>query len=455
MKTQDFELSQDQLKELNGKLKAAKPDERQLIATNYFAECLGAANKQKQDPQMVVQLTDEQLEKYMSGGDDAQKVAREVTKRVQQDHDVPAPEAHKKVMETFESRHSKIEKDRQECKIAAECLRSLWALKQGRGNWEGVRKAFHREAEYLGRDTLFTSREKEEFAMSVGTDTAGGYLSPEIFSTRVYDRLELYGLARQFANIIPMESEILRIPTLDADVTAAVTSEGAQITASDITTGQKVLQPLKQAVLAGPFSDELLINAEPAIIQILQESAGRALAKLEDNHVFIGTSGSYTGLLELTAKVLTLGTGETINDVDFDDIVNLVDTLDDRYVTEEAAFWWNKKVTAVLRKVKNSSNYVWGNMADPREKSIMGYPYHHVVDMTSAPGTSTAFAVFGDLKNVWVGVRGGLRIDLLTEGTVGSTNLGEEAEYALRVIEYMDSEVIDTSAFAVMKRAAS
>jgi HK97 family phage major capsid protein len=319
------------------------------------------------------------------------------------------------------------------------------------GNTDDVKRAFEAEAEYSGT---------ENRAMSVGTDTAGGYLSPALFETRVYERLERYGMARKYATMISMKNEIMYIPKLTADVTGYVVSEASQITASDITTAQLTLQPLKLAVMAGPFSDELLLNADPGIVQILQESAARGLAKLEDNNVFIGTSGSFTGLLESTTNNVDLGGSNTsgstsYDDITFDDLTNLVDELEERYITEGSAFWYSKKVTAALRKLKGNDNYYWAPPMNGNPGSILGYPYHHIVDMTATTSVDTHFGVFGDLRNVWVGTRGGLRFDLLTEGTVSSVNLGETASYALRVIEYWDNEIVDTEAFSILETAAS
>ena len=424
-----------------------------------------AVDDARQHGDMHLHFTDEQVQTLAkSGAFGASSQIEDIVNKVAQKFGISATQARNEAEQVVETRTARAFKQMKEDKLVARCFQALYNMKKYGTGFEPVRQAYQAEAAYLGRDTAFTQNEKEmkenmKQAMSVGTDTTGGYFSPEIFSTKIYMNLEKYGMARQFATIVPMESEVLRIPTLDADVTAGKVAEASAGTPSQITAAQKVLQPKKQMVLAGPFSDELLINAEPGIVGILQESASRALAKLEDNHVFIGTDSGYTGLLELTAKVLTLDAGVDITAFDFDDLIDLVDLLEERYVTEQAAFWWNKKCVATLRKVKNNSNYVWGDMANGREKSVMGYPYHNVVDMTSSPATGAAFAVFGDLANVWIGLRGGLRLDLLTEGPVtvsGSpVNLGETAQYALRVIQYMDSVVIDTSAFAVMKRNAA
>src|SRR3990167_9479965 len=451
----DIVLSEEQLAELNNRIKGKKTaKEIQEAVIQYYAELQNAKIEKKNTKQdILLKLDDSQLEKVFGMDFDAKKISKSATDAIANKYGMTHSDAKAHVDKVRSETMTKMQKRQVEDKIVAQCLGAMFAVKKNYAGFDRLIEAHKREADYLGEDTPFIrslSDNKEEHAMSVGTDTTGGYFAPQIFSTQIYERLEKYGLARQFARVIAMESEIIKFPKLTADVTAAVTAEAAQITASDITADQLTLQPLKLAVMAGPFSDELLINAEPALVQILQESAARGLAKLEDNNVFIGTSASFTGLLESATNVVAMGTGQTsYADITFDDLINLVDELDERYVTEAAGFWYNKKITAALRKVKNTQNYVWGDIAQSSQKTILGYPYHHVIDATATTSANTKFGIFGDLDNVWVGIRGGMRIDLLTEGTVNSVNLGETASLALRVLEYWDNEIVDLEAFSI------
>lgn len=474
---QDMGLSIDdaKAKAIEQALSGLQGAERSVAMAKEFAKLQGATVNGRQVDDMRQEFstaqganfhfTDDQVKQLIDAGAfGAIKQVEEVVTRVAQKFGVAADTVRSQIGNVKQSRMAQAMATMKENKIAANCLQALYQMKVQQGSWDDVRRAFHQEAEFLGRDTQFTLRENEEKhrtkqAMGVTTDSTGGYLSPEIFSTRVYEKLERYGLARQFATLVPMEGEVMHIPTLDTDVVAYDTPEATAGTKSDAAFGRKTLQPRKQMVLAGPFSDELLINAEPGIIGILQESAGRALAKLEDNHVFIGASASFTGLLELTTVTKSLGTGVDITGITFDDVIDAVGQLEDRYVTEEARFFWNKAVTTALRKQKVTDSYAWGNVTNPREREMLGYGYSHVPDMTSSPAALAAFGVFGDLSNVWLGLRGGLRIDLLTEGTIDlagtPVSLAETAQYALRVIEYFDSEVIDNNAFCVIKRGAA
>jgi len=444
-------LTDEQLKTLNERVFAAKPEDRQAEVMKYFAELSGAEVKEKKAPELNVTFTDEQLTRVLAGGVDAKEVAKDVTESLKEIRGVDHVRAKEAVTKEITDKLSKVEQRRIENKLVANSFRALYQMKKGYGSFQAVEDAYNREADYLGRETAFTSQNKEERAMSVGTDTAGGFFSPEIFSTMLFERLEKYGMARMHANMIPMESEILRFPRLTSDVTAAVTAEAATIAASDIVSAQLTLQPQKLAVMAGPFSDELLLHADPGIVEILNDSSARALAKLEDNNVFIGDAASFTGLLE-NATTNTVNITGALSTITFDDIINLQDALEERFRTAGVGFWWNKTVTRELRKQKGADQFFWGDMASSRERTILGDPYFHIVDMDASPsGVDTDFGVYMDLDLVWVGTRGGLRIDMLTEGTVSGVNLGETASMALRVLEYWDNEVIDNDGVALIR----
>ena len=452
MDDKPFTLTEDQLAELNKRVSAAKKEDRQTEAAKYFAELQGATVPDKKSTaEVYVNVTDEQLDRILNRNVNEKEIAKEVTETLKETTGVPHSEAKAVATNELSERISKLDRKRKENKLVANTFSALFRLKKGYGNFQAVEDAYKAEAEYLGRDTHFTAQNKEERAMSVGTDTAGGFFAPEIFSTVLYERLERYGMARKHARMIPMESEILRFPKLTTDVTASVVAEAGTIAASDIVSDQLTLQPQKLAVMAGPFSDELLLHADPGIVEILNDSAARALAKLEDNNVFIGDAGSFTGLLE-NATSNTTNLSGALSTITFEDIIDLQDSLEERYRTEGVGFWWNKSVTRELRKQKGADQFFWGDMASSRLRTLLGDPYFHIVDMVAAPsGADTDFGVYMDLDLVWVGTRGGLRIDMLTEGPVGGVNLGETASMALRVIEYWDNEVIDDDGVALIR----
>ena len=146
----------------------------------------------------------------------------------------------------------------------------------------------------------------------------------------------------------------------------------------------------------------------------------------------------------------------SITDFTLDHVSDAINDLASQYLPN-LHFFWNKAATNVLRKQKadTAGSYLWGDVTNGNPRTLWGYPYMEVTAMASAPAAATAFAVIGDPKKVVFATRGGLRVDLLTEGSVGGVSLAETAQYSLRVIENQDNQVLDTSAFNVIKTNAS
>ena len=86
-------------------------------------------------------------------------------------------------------------------------------------------------------------------AMSEGTDTAGGHLTPTLLIPTLIRLIEQYGVFRQNARIIRVGSDNNNIPTRTGGLTVYKPGEGSAITPSDLTLGTVALAPAKLATL--------------------------------------------------------------------------------------------------------------------------------------------------------------------------------------------------------------
>lgn len=326
---------------------------------------------------------------------------------------------------------------------------------------EDIVKAHELEREYLGRETRAFRDGKVmlQRAMTGDTTTSGGEFVPEIFETRVIEFIEKHGLARRKCTIIPMVSLKHNFPKVTAGLTAYEVGGGAQITASQLTTGQLVMEARKLGVIV-PIENELLRDANPAITPIIMMMAGRAFANKEDSLAFTGTGSTVVGVLENSNNNVFLGGANDsgavdMSAIDFDDLSNLDDELDPQYLNENCEYYFNKKVTKYLRQLQSSSQYLWKPAAEGAPRTIHGYGYETCSLMPGAPAANTAFAFFGDLSNLWMGDRQEMEVAIGTEGTVGSDNLFEKDMSAIRVLERVEFEQVDTEAFSVLLTAAN
>jgi HK97 family phage major capsid protein len=292
-------------------------------------------------------------------------------------------------------------------------------------------------------------------------------MSPELWMTDVYEALAKTGVARRLSTLVEMERETLKLPKISTGLTAAIVGELTTATPQQGTFAQFTLTPQKLVVLTKAFSHELMVNADPAIVPLLTHLATIAFGRKEDEMMFVGSDASVTGWLEETGQEVDMATTEdAITDVDFDDFADLENAIDEQYMPDadvensggiggEARYFFNKKVINVLSKLKGNDNYYWNDVAGKRPNTIHGHKYHRIIDMPSAPAAETAFACFGNPKYTYFGYRPGIFVDVLKEATIDSVDMASSAGMALRLIEYVDTKLIDNNAVAVLKTGAT
>ena len=153
-------------------------------------------------------------------------------------------------------------------------------------------------------------------ALGTGTGAAGGFLVPEQFEQRILDLIQQWGVARQFAMVVPMIRDDMVIPVTANKIAVAVTAENAAITESDPSFAQLNVVAKKWATLTR-FSTELEEDAFLSIGDTLAGQIAEAFAKAEDSLVFVadGTAayGNQTGVLQSVGAggLVTAGSGET------------------------------------------------------------------------------------------------------------------------------------------------
>ncbi|UJA20188.1 phage major capsid protein [Thermoleophilia bacterium SCSIO 60948] len=126
--------------------------------------------------------------------------------------------------------------------------------------------------------------ESEQRALSVGTDSAGGFLTPEVLGASVIDRVRNKAKVLQAgARVIPMESDTHHFPRLATGVTGGWKAENAAVTKSNpaferITFEAKTLAVLVELSyeLFDDLSDEGVAVIENELVQALSLEVDRA-----------------------------------------------------------------------------------------------------------------------------------------------------------------------------------
>lgn len=247
--------------------------------------------------------------------------------------------------------------------------------------------------------------------MFSGDNSKGGFLVPDEMSQALIRLREERGVFPQFANRVPMGSDIIKVPRLLSDVTAYWVGESSgtnnEIPASDATLGNAELMARKLAALT-KVSSELDEDAVIDIGDMITQSMAYAMADKIDEAAFNGDGTStYGGVLGLknaldANAVQDAGTGNnsalTLDLSDFEATVAKYPQYpgaSPRWFMHSAVYWSS---AARLQDAAGGNTTV--TLANGPLQLFLGYPVTFVQVMPSTTGTlaSTILAYFGDLR---------------------------------------------------------
>ena len=154
---------------------------------------------------------------------------------------------------------------------------------------------------YLRAALTGAQNETERRALSIGTNSAGGYTVPTVLSAQLIDGLRAASVVQAAgAQFIPMPGANLSVAKVLTDPAAGFRLEEAAIAVADPTFGLVTLAPKSLAVLI-KISRELLQDSVNLASE-LPALIGRAMASQMDEACLIGTgsSGQPTGLVNIS-----------------------------------------------------------------------------------------------------------------------------------------------------------
>jgi HK97 family phage major capsid protein len=140
-----------------------------------------------------------------------------------------------------------------------------------------------------GVTTADWSGAEHERALNEGTATAGGHLVPTPLAARVIDLIRNASVvSRVGATTVPISTSTLKIPKLTGEGTPAWKSEGAAITAADLTFGSLTFtaQTLVRLVT---ISAELYEDADPSAGGVVANAFAQQMAREIDRVALLGS----------------------------------------------------------------------------------------------------------------------------------------------------------------------
>ncbi|SEB43495.1 phage major capsid protein, HK97 family [Nitratireductor aquibiodomus] len=238
-------------------------------------------------------------------------------------------------------------------------------------------------------------------ALTVSTDTAGGYLAPEQFVQELDRNLVLFSPVRSVARVTPASAGEIILPKRTGTMTASWGGETDPATGTQPAYGQQKVNvyELKCYVdVSNTLLEDAAFNLEAELAFDFAEEFGRA-----EGAAFINGDGTGkpNGLLN-TAGIDTLDT--TGADLRADDLIDVFHDLPGAYAAR-AVWGMNRSVIGEVRKLKNSAgDYLWQDaLTAGNPPTILGRPVVELPDMPDYPATDAEALpiVFGDFKSAF------------------------------------------------------
>jgi HK97 family phage major capsid protein len=260
--------------------------------------------------------------------------------------------------------------------------------------------------------------------MSTTTGSEGGYTVPSLISDQLVDAMKAFGTMRRLAETMrTANGQPLSFPTSDGtSEVGEVIAQNTTATAADPTFGTVSLNVFKYSskIVAAPI--ELLQDSTIDMEAFIRRRLAQRLGRIMNQHF---TTGAGTTVPDGVVPRSTLGkvgtTGQTLT-VIYDDLVDVVHSLDPAYRGPGAAWQTNDTLLKVLRKLKDTAGRpIWtpsydggirigpnnggtgakgnGGFSDPATPEIfdylLGYPLWVNNDMP-APAANAKSLTFGD-----------------------------------------------------------
>ena len=241
---------------------------------------------------------------------------------------------------------------------------------------------------------------KELRAAGVATGAAGGYTVPPAFRAQMIEAQKFYSSMRDVAEVITTDTgATLPWPTNDDTANVgAILAENTQVTEQDVTIGTKDVDAYVYTSKLVRVSLQLLNDSAFNLESWLAGVLGKRIGRAQNAHFTTGTGSSQPEGVQTNAVVGKTGaTGQTTS-VAYDDLIDLIHSVDPAYRNSGRAQFMLADVTlAAARKLKDAQNRpLWEPSVQAGvPDSLLGYKYTINQDMPTMAANAKSI-LFGD-----------------------------------------------------------
>jgi HK97 family phage major capsid protein len=314
---------------------------------------------------------------------------------------------------------------------------------QARGMFDGQEQELSFDRYLRGLATAKWDGAPHERALAEATVGAGGALVPAPLSSRVIDLARNRTVVfRAGAQTVPMTSQTLALARLTGEGSPAWKTEGASITAADMTF-DRVTFTARTLVRLIQISVELFEDADPSSEGIIARSFAGQMAVELDRVALLGTGTAPEprGVLNQSGVTLTThgANGTGITNYDF--------WLDAIGAVRAAGFEPNAHIQAPrsstsLSKLKEATTNAY--LAPPAGLLPMLTTKSIPITVTTGTSTDTSYVFTADWSNLLIGLRTDFNLRFL-----GERYLADSLTYAFLAYLRADVQVAQPTAFVV------
>lgn len=288
--------------------------------------------------------------------------------------------------------------------------------------------------------------------------TAGGVLVPTLTHDAITRIIGEASIIRKLAQIIPMSSNNLTMPTKSAGPTVSwIGTEGTAASKTSVVLDNPQLSTKTLMILdeiTSELDEDSIVALEPFFAAVFSEAVAE-----EENQQAFSSSSPFTGVVQETGvadNTLTVPGG--FSNVQYNDLLALQYSIDSKlvhkgvFIMSSAAFKEIVGLTDSNGRPLFATN--WANFGietggqDPqtaRSTMLLGRPCYITDSMPTSGGANgdntQAFAIYGDFSKFAFGDRRQMSIDFSDQVYFETGNL------ALRVRERVATKVLIASAF--------
>lgn len=248
--------------------------------------------------------------------------------------------------------------------------------------------------------------------LSTGTGSQGGFTVQSDIATAFVDTLKGYrGMRDEASQITTSEGRPLSYPTTDGtSETGEVVAENTTAAAADPVFGTVSLNTFKFGSKSIAVPIELLQDSSIDIVALVNKRMRDRIGRIQNTKFTVGTgTGEPNGLVTASTVGKTGTTGQTLT-VIYDDLVDLVDSIDYAYLDRAGqglCFMMSQTARKVIRKIKDTAGRpIWTPSYDQgisggKSDQLLGYDVCLNNDMP-VPAANAKSIAFGDISQYMI-----------------------------------------------------